>query len=119
VLSVGKDPLLIASFKEVTSIERDGIAERGESFADVSVFRPCKSMIEGCDIKPERSLCAPAEGPRRHLQEILNIRLGMPEGVEQVSKIGSRLSVSRIGPEQKGEVLAGLGGITVEEQVGE
>jgi hypothetical protein len=71
------------------------------------------------DVEPDGRVGPPLQRARRDVEKAIRIGQGATQGVEQVAEIRARLRLGRIGPEQKGETLARLRRVPMEEEVGE
>ena len=118
-LALAEEPFVVAGREQVVRVELDGIAQPGDALRRARCpFHRDKQGLEGGDIEPAGRLYPPLQGTRLHVEEPISLRQGMAEGMQHVPQVRARLGLGRVRPEQKGEMLAWLRRITVEQEVG-
>jgi len=81
------------------------------------LFCRCQVLLELCRIHNQLNLRPPAHSLAIELQQAFTVGQGAPQEKELFAQVGARLCFTGIGPEEKGQMLAGLGGVGVERQI--
>ena len=121
----GENPLLVATGKEVATIQTSGVLQCPTDPCQVlNLFRmrgggqcPLKLL----DIEREGHLWGRVPGEALSLggHKMAGVRERLAQVIEQLAQIGMSLRLRRIGPEEKGQVRAILGSTPMQHEVGQ
>ena len=117
-LALFEDPLIVATFEEVSRVQVDGLSQRAEIAVGGISIRSRERLLKGSHVEPVWCVRPPPERPRRHVEEPVSLREGTSEMVEHMAEIRPRLRLGRVGPKKVSETLPGLRCFSVEEEVG-
>ena len=76
-------------------------------------------LFERSDIKVEWRDGVPVQRVRVGRKELLHSRKYLAQLVEQLAQVIARLSLGGVGPEEEGQMLALLGNIAMQDEIGE
>jgi hypothetical protein len=102
-------PLVVAALQQLADVQLDRFFELPGG------HRP----LELLDVQPQRRIRAPPQCPRPDLDQVVRVRQGTAQVVQNLAQVRVRLALGRVGPEQKRQALTRLRSVTVEQQVGE
>ncbi|MFL5664755.1 MAG: hypothetical protein ACJ8BW_25925 [Ktedonobacteraceae bacterium] len=78
-----------------------------------------KCLFERSDIEVEGRDGMPVQHVRVSREEVFHVRKGLAQLVEQLAQVIARLSLGGVGPEEEGQMLALLGYIAMQHEIGE
>lgn len=114
-----QQPVVVAARQEVAAVRRDGAFQRGHARASLAARGLGQRGLELGDVQSERCIPAPAHGLIGDFQVRLGLGQTATQRVEELPQVGVRLCVGGVGPEEKGELLARLRGVAMQEQIRE
>ncbi len=104
-------------------IERDGLlqgrAQGGRIPLPLGGLGLGERRLKVGHIAADRRITSPVQGWAFGAYECVGHGDRLPHGMQQLAQVGARLGLAGVGPEQEGEVLAGLRGGAVQQEVGQ
>jgi hypothetical protein len=119
VLSLCKNPVVIATVKQVASISCDDLTQCLQSAVGGVFPRSGQGIFEGRDIEPVRSVRSPPQRARRDIDVAIGVWESSPQVMKDMPEICARLRLGGIGPEHESQALSRLGSGPVQHEVGE
>ncbi|HEV2583285.1 MAG TPA: hypothetical protein VGT44_20665 [Ktedonobacteraceae bacterium] len=80
---------------------------------------PCQRLLKLAHIEAERRIRAPLQRLGVCVHKMASFRECLLQAMHQLAQVGARLGFGRVRPEQKGEVVASLGCIAMEHEIGQ
>ena len=122
-LPLGQDPFIVAAGEQVTAIEVVCLLESDLEYVLIvlSCGRICERerLFERRDIKMKGRDGLPVQHVLVGSEKVLNFGKGLAQLVQQLAQVIARLGLGGIGPEEEGKMLALLGNIAMQHEIGE
>jgi hypothetical protein len=113
------DPLvLVAAGQQIAGVRVDCLLQ-GHRAARCSIIGASQRLLEGRHVQPVRSLGPPLQRTRRDVQEPVHVGQPPAQVVQHVPKVGARLCLGGVRPEEEGDPLTWLRRVPMEQEVGQ